>query len=162
MNCPNCGRDIPADSNICPYCGARVLETATQDRPAMGPTTRLGPDNQLDRPASAAPSYTPQPPVRSRPSFGSRQAVPIGAVWLIGMGILFFTNTIWPGVLLLVGLTSYLSMGNRGRPEQALSPLFFFTGLAVLFYTNWFWPGILILIGIMMLVNAGSLRRLGR
>lgn len=158
MNCRNCGRDIPADSKVCPYCGTRVATTMVDDRPATGATERLGPDDKLTVPAATRREYPPRAAERAGPAFGSRQAVPIGAVWLIGMAILFWTNTIWPGMLILVGLTSFLSLSNRGRLDQALSPLIFFIGMAVLFWTNWFWPGILILMGVMMLLNAGALR----
>lgn len=160
MNCPNCGRSIPADSKLCPYCGARVAETAIQDRPSTGPTMRLDPDNQLDRPVESERAYAPQTAGSSGPSFGTRQALPIGAIWLIGIAVLAITNWWWPGILILIGLTSFVSMMNRGPINLAVSPLIFFFGMAVIAYFNWWWPGMLILIGVMMLLNAGMFRGL--
>lgn len=169
MNCPNCGRSIPADSRVCPYCGTRVAETQLDERPAMGPTTRLNQDEPVARtaeqleperpmagPARAEQPYTPSP----ARGFGTRQAVPIGAIWLIGIAVLAITNAWWPGILILIGMTSFVSLMNRGPINHAVSPLIFFIGMAVIAYFNWWWPGMLILIGVMMLINAGTFRGL--
>ena len=162
MDCPNCGRNIPADSSICPYCGTRVVATALQDRPATGPTMRLDSNDQLAGPVAAEQPPAPQAAASSGSSFGPRQAVPIGAIWLIGIAVLAITGLWWPGILVLVGLTAFVSMINQGRLDQALSSLIFFCGMAVIAWFNWWWPGMLILIGVMMLLNAGTLRKLGR
>ncbi len=76
--------------------------------------------------------------------------------------MLAITGLWWPGILVLVGLTAFVSMINQGRLDQALSSLIFFCGMAVIAWFNWWWPGMLILIGVMMLLNAGTLRKLGR
>jgi len=160
MHCPNCGRSIPADSKLCLYCGARVAETALEDRPSTGSTVRLEPDEQLAGPVASARAYTTPAAASSGPSFATRQAVPIGAIWLIGIAVLAITNWWWPGILVLIGLTSFVSMMNRGPINYAISPLVFFLGMAVIAWLNWWWPGMLILIGVMMLLNAGTFRGL--
>lgn len=42
MNCQNCGREIPEDANLCPYCGIRVAREASPGPPpkAVGPKPR--------------------------------------------------------------------------------------------------------------------------
>ena len=39
----------------------------------------------------------------------------IAAIWLIGLGILFMVNYVWPGILILIGLTMIVraTMGNE-------------------------------------------------
>lgn len=39
-----------------------------------------------------------------------------GAVWLIGLAILFATNKIWPGILILIGLS--IIAGSVARPPM--------------------------------------------
>jgi hypothetical protein len=49
----------------------------------------------------------------------SRQSSLQAAVWLIGLGILFLTDSIWPGILILIGismLTGTIS-GFKNKPD---------------------------------------------
>lgn len=154
MNCPNCDRKIPTDSQYCIYCSAQLAQPVVETKPAVGPTQRLDPAYSMPRPPELAPSPAPAPSRPPRARRNGQRSVPTAAIWLIGMGILFLTNLIWPGVLVLVGLTSYVEQEARGKREAGLSSLVFFSGLALLFLTDLFWPGILVLAGAMWLLNS--------
>jgi hypothetical protein len=93
------------------------------------------------------------------PGLAGRKNEVSGALWLIGLGILFLTGSFWPGILVLVGLTAYVQQSARGRSQESLRSLIFFVGLAVLFWTNLFWPGILILLGLIALISPEIRRR---
>ncbi len=155
MNCPNCKRSVPADARYCIYCAARITPPApeVQTAPATGPTTRLDPRvvPAYTMPASAAPA-----PQVVAPRRGTRQhhrKTPVGAIWLIGLGLLILTGNIFPGVLALVGITSYMKESARGRPHKALESLVFFLGLTALFAVGFSWPGLFVWLGLMMLIK---------
>ena len=57
---------------------------------------------------------------RYGPNFSQRQRPPFaGAVWLIGLAVLFYTGHWWPGILILVGISMVLSTAWRGSEKQA-------------------------------------------
>ncbi|HEY0607245.1 MAG TPA: zinc ribbon domain-containing protein [Herpetosiphonaceae bacterium] len=161
MTCPTCNRSNPEDARFCIYCSTqltpRVTEVQEAQSPAVGPTTRL--------PESSAPIYTmpasvpnPAPAIPHVPghiSRGLRHGNEVaGAFFLIGLGVLFLTGTLFPGILVLLGVTAFISQNGREHQNKGLAALIFFTGLAVLFWTNSIFPGILILFGIMALLNS--------
>jgi len=43
------------------------------------------------------------------------------AIWLIGLGILFLINRVWPGILILIGLSMLVEVVIP-RPEQPIPP----------------------------------------
>ncbi len=162
MNCPQCRRSNPEDARFCIYCAAQ-LELVPQEpvapaQPVTGPTTRLEEPAYMQRTPNPAPPSAPSPSVSTSAWGSNREKEMNTALWLVGLGVLFLTGTFWPGILLLVGFSSYLQGVARGRQQKALRGLIFFTGLAILFWTNLFWPGILILIGIILLLSS-ELRR---
>jgi hypothetical protein len=71
----------------------------------------------------------------------------IGGVFLIGLGLLFLTDSFFPGILVLVGIVTYLVEAGRGQRNKAMRNLILFAGLAVLFWTDSIFPGILFLLG---------------
>ncbi|HEY0739530.1 MAG TPA: zinc ribbon domain-containing protein [Herpetosiphonaceae bacterium] len=161
MTCPTCNRTNSEDARFCIYCSAqltpRMTEVQDAQAPAIGPTTRL--------PETSVPIYTmpasvpnPAPAIPHVPghiSRGLRHGNEVAvAFFLIGLGILFLTGTLFPGILVLVGITAFISENGRGRKNKGLAALVFFTGLAVLFWTGTIFPGILILFGIMALLNS--------
>ena len=40
----------------------------------------------------------------------------IAAVWLIGLGLLFMVDYIWPGILILIGITMIVNTTMRDEP----------------------------------------------
>lgn len=161
MICPTCNRTNPEDARFCIYCSAQLTPPAPEVRevqaPAIGPTTRLpeAPTPTYTMPASAP---SPAPAVPHVP--GHIHRVPRhfheagGAFFLIGLGVLFLTGSFWPGILVLIGVTAFISEMGRGRQNNGLGALIFFCGLAFLFATGAFFPGILILLGVMALLNS--------
>lgn len=149
MLCPQCDRTNPDDAQFCDGCGAALAPGPSPiPAAATGPTVRLpeaAPLAPSPTPAGVAPVGTPGPARRLRQMNGG--------LWLIGLGVLFFTGTIWPGVLVLIGISAYLEETARGRTQQAFRALIFSIGLAALFALNWFWPGILILLGLTALLS---------
>jgi hypothetical protein len=167
MTCPACERSNPADAQFCVYCSARLAAAAPtaattvapQPAPATGPTMRL--------PMTAAPSYTTPAPVPASVPPMSTPAVrrsmaylnqSSAALFLIGLGVLFLTGNIWPGILVLLGLIGFINEAGRGRQQRGLSGLIFMVGLAFLFWSGLLFPGILILLGIMVLLNRQAFR----
>jgi hypothetical protein len=71
-------------------------------------------------------------------------------VFIVGMLLLLITHTIWPGILWLIGVTSFVGAASSGRHGQALLSLVWWGGLALLFATGTFWPGILVLVFLSM------------
>ena len=45
-----------------------------------------------------------------------------GAIWLIGLGVLFYTGHWWPGILVLIGISLVLSAVWRGTDSLADTP----------------------------------------
>jgi len=54
-----------------------------------------------------------------------------GGVWLIGLGVLFATHFWWPGILLLVAITSIVQGWSFGRKWDALHGAFWMVLIAV-------------------------------
>jgi DNA-directed RNA polymerase subunit RPC12/RpoP len=42
-----------------------------------------------------------------------------GAIWLIGLGVLFYTGHWWPGILVLIGISLVLSAVWKGTDQSA-------------------------------------------
>ncbi len=55
---------------------------------------------------------------RYGPRFGRPWRPFHGAIWLIGLGILFFFGHFWPGILLLIGISMILEAAFRGSVSQ--------------------------------------------
>ena len=74
---------------------------------------------------------------------------------MIGLVALLASHTIWPGILLLLGLTNMVHQAARGRPDHGVRGLLWLGGLTLLFATGTFWPGILIIFFISMVLRGG-------
>ena len=161
MTCPKCERTNPPDARYCIYCAANLMLEAPvvqEVAPAVGPTVRLSQDQPpiYTMPAPApAPASVPQPAAPSIPNVWRHNSGVFGALFLIGLGLLFLIDGFFPGILVLVGIIGFLREAASGRSRNALSTLVFFTGLAVLFWIDFIFPGILILLGLIALLNAG-------
>lgn len=142
--CPGCKTANPANARFCVVCG-RSLVAGAVPPPRPVPTRR--PAQQSYPRVDVRPAPVPVSPARPPVYRGATRSHQNGAlVFLIGLLLLLATHSIWPGILLLIGITSLVSQGNRGRPNQGLVSLIWWGGLAVLFATGMFWPGIIVLI----------------
>ena len=169
IGCPSCSTNNPEHARFCVVCG-RAFGAAqpAQPRPAAPPVGAPAPTRPTARPSyprmatpptlmTSRPQPPAQPPMTAqhRHGFGND---PGAVVFLIGLVALLASHTIWPGILLLLGLTNLVHQGARGRPDQGVRALLWLGGLTLLFATGTFWPGILILIFISMAMGGGRSR----
>ena len=97
----------------------------------------------------------------------SKQASAIsGGIFLIGLGILFITDWFWPGILLVIGLSSGAELIFRGKTREGISTLLTLSVIAIVFSilqnTDLSWaiigPFILIVLGVITLFKAFFLK----
>lgn len=81
-----------------------------------------------------------------------------GGVFLIGLGILFFFNWFWPGILILVGVVGFIHQWAKGQLVNGLTTLIIMCGLALVLSAGFQWrivlPIGLIILGCIGLINA--------
>jgi hypothetical protein len=159
MRCTSCDTPIPEGAAFCISCGAPVAAT--------GRTVALG---EQGGPRTVPVATELPATVAGRHGRGRRRSLfdgswrPMakglrgrsGALFMIGLGVLFFTNLWWPWILALIGLTGAVEELSLGGVREALVTMLFFGGLAVLFATGLFWPGILVLLGLVALVDRAA------
>ncbi|MFQ6096009.1 MAG: zinc-ribbon domain-containing protein [Candidatus Bathyarchaeia archaeon] len=80
--CARCGKELAEDAKFCPYCGTPVGEEKVERRP------RYWEEREA--------------------CFGGRDAGPWGAIsggaFMIGLGVLWYLDWWWPGILFLLGI----------------------------------------------------------
>jgi Double zinc ribbon len=151
--CAACGTRNPVGADFCVMCG-RSLASRPVAEPPLDPLPPPAPA------APIAPREVSQPALRPPTS---RSHAPVwggvsGGVFLIGLALLFAFNWWWPGILVLLGLTSLIGGMAAGKSFWAgLQGALWLLGIAVLAAFNWWWPGILVLIGISAILG-GVLR----
>lgn len=67
-------------------------------------------------------------------------------IWLIGLGILALTNSWWPGIMFVIGVSTLASGSVQGA--------IWLFGIGVLAMFDFWWPGIFFLIGLSILAGA--------
>jgi hypothetical protein len=148
--CPSCRASNPENARFCVVCGQSMVAPARQPqpaRPAPRPTP-VRPSAQQSFPRVAGPPiyapYRPQAaPARRRHAHGGN---PGGMIFVIGLVVLLMNHAIWPGILVLIGLSKLANEAARGRFEKGALALLWFAGIAVLLATGAFWPGIFVLL----------------
>lgn len=151
--CPACGTTNPAYAAFCVTCG-RTLDVLAQNQPA--PVLHVP---QPSAPVPVAPRVPVPPPAskhRQRHHHGWEGAS--GGIFMLGLALLFLTGTFWPGILILIGLTGFLSSMGQNRSWAGVQGLVWMVGLALLLSTGRFWPGILFLIGISACFNGSCFK----
>jgi len=151
--CATCGTRNPVGADYCVMCG-RSLASRPVAEPALDPLPSTPPAAPI-APQQASPR-TLRPPMRQAhaPFWGGIS----GGVFLIGLALLFAFNWWWPGILVLLGLTSLVGSFAAGKSFWAgLQGAIWLLGIAVLAAFNWWWPGILVLVGISAILG-GMLR----
>ena len=167
--CPTCNTNNPEHARFCVVCGRSFGAAAPPPpRPVAPPPMPRAPTRPAARPSyprmATPPTLLPgralPPPQPPKPTY-RRQGTShdLGAViFLIGLVALLASRTIWPGILLLLGLTNLVHQAARGRPNHGIRALVWLGGLTLLFATGTFWPGILILFFISMALSRGGSR----
>ena len=77
-------------------------------------------------------------------------------IFVIGLVVLLMNHAIWPGILVLIGLSALANEAARGRPAKGALALLWFGGFAVLLATGAFWPGIFILMLLHWMISSGG------
>jgi len=85
-----------------------------------------------------------------------------GGIFLIGLGVLFFTNWFWPGILLVIGLSSGVELIFRGKTREGIGTIALFSAIPIAITIaqsldiSWaiVGPFILIAVGAIILVKA--------
>ncbi len=81
-----------------------------------------------------------------------------GGIFLIGLGILMFTNWWWPGIMLVIGLSISAGLILRSQYISALLTLAIFTGIPFLVTANIPWgvfgPFIIIAMGASFIIKS--------
>lgn len=127
LQCPACGRANPANALFCVRCGERIdalqrdfMQSTTLARPAPEP--------------SAAPLPPRTPPVQRRRRPSSRGWPYSGAIFLIGMGLIFLLKLPFlPALFVILGLTTFIASAASGNALGGLSPLVWMFAMAVFF-----------------------------
>lgn len=85
-----------------------------------------------------------------------------GGVFLIGIAALGISGLWWPGILVVLGITSLVSGLLEGRLWKSASGAFWLIGLALIFYLNWPWWLLIALTGVGLIIGAHRDRSSGR
>jgi hypothetical protein len=72
---------------------------------------------------------------------------------LIGMAVLLANNALWPGLLILIGVSIFIGQVASGRPTKGINSLFWLGGIAMLLATGTVWPGFFVLFLIYAIFN---------
>jgi Double zinc ribbon len=161
MRCPGCGTNNPEHARFCVVCGrGLVAGAAPASRPVPQPLPPAATQRQphsarqhsyprVAPPPVAFPVAPPRPAAVRQPRAGAlRGNGPL--LFAVGLFVLVMTGNIWPGILWLIGISSFVGATMHGRGDKAFQALLWWGGLALLFATGTFWPGILLLIFIGM------------
>lgn len=151
LPCPGCSTNNPNHARFCVRCGMALVPGVTPL--CRTPAPKVAPQHVYRRVASPPMPVHVQAPALPAPqrTYATRQAQVL--IFLGGLFLLFLTETFWPGILVLIGISRWLHHSERGRSDKELSSLVWWLGLALLFFTDTFWPGILLLIGVLHLIG---------
>jgi hypothetical protein len=153
--CAFCGTRNPPGAIFCVTCGQGLTA-----RPFAEPPANPSPGAPVPAPLSSASAAPAAPARRGGLDMASWGGV-TGGLFLIGIAVLAVTGWWWPGILVLVGLTSLVTGLAGGRSKMrawaGVQAAFWLFGLALIAMFNWWWPGILVLVGLSVIV--GSLLR---
>lgn len=76
------------------------------------------------------------------------------AVFLIGLGVLFYTSYWWPGILFLLGIQAVIQGFVRGRGWYALQGSFWLFAIGFLAIFHFGLPLLFVCLGVGVLLNA--------
>jgi hypothetical protein len=147
-SCPACGTRNPPGAAFCVRCGSALAGTAFAEPPPQS----LPP---MPAPLAAAPAVAAP---RARRGFSVEWGGVVGGIWLIGIALLAVTGWWWPGIMVLIGLSSLITgLASAEDTVERLAGLqgaVWTLGIAVVAIFNWWWPGMLILVGLSAILGA--------
>lgn len=151
VNCPGCQTRNPEHARFCVVCGRSL---APGQQPMRSPQPRpqaTRPAQQSHQRMATPPTFTPYRPAPPRlPPARPHSQNPAPFIFLIGLVVLFANHAIWPGILMLIGISILISQVAQGRPYRGMNALFWIGCITLLLATGAFWPGIIVL----FLINA--------
>jgi hypothetical protein len=77
-----------------------------------------------------------------------------GAIWLIGLGILFYTHYWWPGIMFVIGAASIAHGLSEGHGWYAFQGALWTIGLGIWFALGTNIATLLLVLGLSMLLGA--------
>ncbi len=83
-----------------------------------------------------------------------RRDMMTGGIFLIGLAALGISGMWWPGILVVLGVTSIASGLLEGRAWKTAGGGFWLIGLALIFYFSWPWWMLIALAGVGLIVGA--------
>jgi hypothetical protein len=155
ISCPACHTQNPENARFCVVCGRGLSFTPPPQPAPARPTPQ--PNAAPPRPTATPPHYnyprvaTPQTltSARAQPpqarQHRSQHNEPGALIFLIGMVVLLASHTLWPGILMLIGISLVANQIASGYVSQGIRMMLWLGGLTLLFATGTFWPGIIIL-----------------
>lgn len=161
--CPGCRTNNPEQAHFCVLCGRSLSSRPSpQPQPALRPASpavpHVAPPAQQSHPRVATPPAlttfrsTPAPMQPAQ----SRGQNPAPFIFIIGLVLLFANHMVWPGILMLIGVSMLIGHVAQGRPARDMRKLFWVIGLLVLFTTGSFFPGIFVLLLLNAIMNGWS------
>ena len=138
--CPHCHAYNPEGAQFCASCGRSF---APAPRPTA-PRPTAPPRQSYPRMATPPHLQPYRPAPIFRPSAPRRNPAPI--VFLVGLVLLMANGALWPGILVLMGVTMLVRQVARGRPDRAVGILIWIVALAFLVNSSMLWPGIFVLL----------------
>ena len=165
MHCRTCGDELPEAATFCVACGASLQQHTASgiSRPVPAATGRTIVLDAARIPVTrvASPVLLAAPAVAGRTRAagacgrGARRTHALHSfpLFMLGIILLVTTGNLWPGILVLLGITGAIDELNQGRVRAALARAVFLIGTAVLFFSGSIWPGILIVLVIAALIE---------
>jgi len=152
ITCPSCGTSNPEQARFCVLCGRSF--SAPRPAPARPAATRSAPHPMAHSyPRTATPpALAPFRPPQVQPA-RPRHQNPAPFIFLIGLVVLLANHTLWPGILVLIGVSMLISQVAHGRPDKGMNALFWLGGITLLLATGTFWPGIIVLFLLNTVIN---------
>ncbi len=156
--CPACYSHNPDDARFCASCGRSFGPEAPAPAPTPAPAPRpvrpapsAAPRQSYPRTATPPTLYRPAPPVAPHHHRGARQN-PGPIVFLIGLAILLMNGAIWPGILVLIGLSILFTQLARGHTDKAIKAMLWFGGLALMFGSGRFGFGRFMMFAVVIII----------
>lgn len=142
--CSGCGATNPDFAIFCVQCGRRISRSEGGEQLSRADYLDVVRTDDSD-------SALSNPPRSGNRIWGGSSTI----ILLIGLAVLFMLRLpIWPMILIVVGISTFVNEALRGRFYNGLSSVLWLFGLAMLFtIPRLFFPGLLILIALSIVLG---------